>query len=503
MSTPTPQAVFSRYELASGAGGRWAGEAPDEVRGGCTDTRQLSPGCLFVALEGERFDGHAFVEEALARGAAAAMVSERWYRAAPLLPAAPSPPGRGSSPAAMGSAALGRGGLLVVKDTLASLGALARLHRRRFDLPVVGVTGSNGKTTTREMLGCIVRTRGPALVTEGNLNNEIGVPLTLLGLDAAHQHAVVELGMSHAGEIARLTALAEPRVGVVTLAGPAHLEALGSLEGVADAKAELWFGLPRDGVCVANAGDARMLERARACERPVITFAGLGGCGDVVALSLLDHGPHGMHFTLGLGQREVEVRLPLVGLHNAANAAAAAAAAMALGFGDREIALGLGQVKAVGRRLRIEELASGVLLLDDCYNANPASMAAALSTLRELAGNRRALAVLGDMLELGEEEEEAHRALGAKAAASGLSALFCFGPRTRHAAEAAREAGLAEVTHTTDVAELARAVAEALTRGDVLLVKGSRGNRLERLVEALGAPSDPLPTGSVRAVPAP
>ena len=465
--TPQVRTPFDRYELASGAGGRWAGTPPDEVEGVSTDTRQLSPGCLFVALEGERFDGHAFLEQARAGGAAAALVSERWARA-----------GRG--PAGLP--------LLVVKDTLAALGALARLHRRRFSLPVAAVTGSNGKTTTREMLGCIARARGPALVTEGNLNNEVGVPLTLLGLGAEHAHAVVELGMNHAGEIARLTALCEPRVGVVTLAGPAHLEALGSVEGVADAKAELWFGLPADGVCVANAGDARMLRRARACGRPVITFSGLGGCGDVVALQLLEHGPQGLRFTLGLGQREVEVAFPLVGLHNAANAAAAAAAAMALGFGDREIAAGLAQVQAVGRRLRVEELASGVLLVDDCYNANPASMAAALATLRDLATGRRALAVLGDMLELGEEEQAAHRALGARAAAAGLSALLLFGPRSRHAAEAALEAGLADVFHTEDVAELTAALRARLTPGDALLVKGSRGNRLERVVEALGLP---------------
>jgi UDP-N-acetylmuramoyl-tripeptide--D-alanyl-D-alanine ligase len=394
--------------------------------------------------------------------------------------------------AARGASAEGAGlPLLAVRDTLAALGMLARFHRRRFDIPVVGVTGSNGKTTTRQMLGHVLRTRGPALVTEGNLNNEVGVPLTLLGLSPEHRRAAVEMGMNHAGEIARLAAIAEPQVAVVTMAGPGHVEYFGTVDGVADAKAELYFALPPGGIAVANADDARMLRRAQAAGRALITFGvGRGRKGDVVVLEVLEHGPHGLRFTLGLGQKEVEIRLPLVGAHNAANAAAAAAAAMALGFSDREIAQGLREVQPVGRRLRIEELASGVTLVDDCYNANPASMTAALRTLAALAGSaRRAVAVLGDMLELGPMEREAHRALGEEAAGV-VRLLFSFGPRSKETAEAARAAGLADTFHTEDMPALVELVRARLSPHDVLLVKGSRGNRLERLVEALG--SQPL-----------
>jgi UDP-N-acetylmuramoyl-tripeptide--D-alanyl-D-alanine ligase len=456
---------FTKDELADAAGGRWIGTAPEAVEGVSTDTRTIAPGALFVALRGERFDAHAFLGEAAAKGAAAAVVLEERAADASLLPR------------------------LAVRDTLAALGAIARLHRRRFRIPVVGVTGSNGKTTTREMLAAILATRGKVLRSEGNLNNEVGVPLTLFGLEAAHSAAVIEMGMSHPGEIARLAAIAEPQVGVVTLAAPAHLEGLGTVDAVADAKAELYLGLPESGVAIANADDARMLKRSQASGRRMITFSAAGGRrGDVVVLEIVSQGAGGLRFVLGIGNREVPVHIPgLVGAHNAANAAAAAAAAIALGCTDREIAAGLSAVKAVGRRLRLEALPSGVQLVDDCYNANPASMSAALRTLGDLARSSggRPVAALGDMLELGPSEGEAHRALGAEAAAAGVRALAAFGPRSRATAEAARTAGLADAFHTEDVGELVRWAKRTLARGDVLLVKGSRGMKLERLVEEL------------------
>ncbi|HZZ83838.1 MAG TPA: UDP-N-acetylmuramoyl-tripeptide--D-alanyl-D-alanine ligase [Anaeromyxobacteraceae bacterium] len=475
---------FTSDELAAATGGRFPGARPAGVDGVSTDTRTLAPGSCFVALRGERFDGHDHVAAALAGGAACAVVEEG--RAAEL-GAALARLDRGN-----GSPGLADAGfpLLAVKDTLAALGALARFHRRRFRLPVVGVTGSNGKTTTREMVAAILATRGPVLKTEGNLNNEVGVPLTLFGLREEHHAAVIEMGMSHPGEIRRLCCIAEPHVGIVTNAGAAHLEGLGSVEGVADAKAELYAGLPPGGIAVANADDARMLKRAQASGKRVLTFAsGRGRRGDVVALDVLSHAPEGLAFTLAIGNRELEVKLPLVGLHNLANAAAAAAAAVALGCTDREIVRGLAEVRPVGRRLRLELLPSGVLLVDDCYNANPASMAAALDTLSQLARERggRAVAALGDMLELGPAEEESHRALGAQATAAGVKVLAAFGPRTRATLAAARAAGLPEADsfHTEDLPELARFVRARLAPGDVLLVKGSRGNKLERLVEAI------------------
>ena len=456
---------FTAAELAEATGGRWLEPPPASLAGVATDTRAPAPGALFVALRGERFDAHAFLGQAARSGAAAALVSD----------------------AAAPAAGLPR---LLVSDTLAALGAVARHHRRRFDLPVVAVTGSNGKTTTREMVAAILATRGPVLKTEGNLNNEVGVPLTLLGLRAEHRAAVVEMGMNHPGEIARLAAIALPQVGLVTNAAPAHLEGLGTVDGVADAKAELYQGLPGGGVAIANADDPRMLRRALASGRRVLTFAMAGSQrGDVVVLEVLAQDAGGLRFLLGVGQRELEVTLPLVGVHNAANAAAAACAAVALGCTDREIVRGLAGVQPVGRRLRLERLAGEVLLVDDCYNANPLSMEAALATLQAMARAEggRALAVLGDMLELGPGELELHRGVGAAAARAGLDGLYAFGPRSASLAEGARQAGLpaAAIFHTEDLEALTAQVRARLAPRDVLLVKASRGMKLERLVEAL------------------
>ncbi len=456
---------FTADELHLATGGRWSGSPPREVEGISTDTRTLAPGAAFVALAGESFDGHAFLAEAARKGAAAAVVSVARLADVPAgLPA------------------------LAVEDTLAALGAIARHHRRRFPVPVVGVTGSNGKTTTREMIAAILATRGPVLRTEGNLNNEVGVPLTLLRLGAEHRAAVIEMGMNHAGEIARLAAIAEPGVGVVTNASAAHLHGLGTVDAVADAKAELWRGLPPSGIAVAGLDDRRLLARAEKTGRRLVTFSARADApADVVLLDVLHHGEDGLDFRLGIGTKEVRVRTPLVGRHNAVNAAAAAAATLALGCTDREIVAGLAAVRPVGRRLRLERLPGGALLVDDCYNANPASMTAALATLRPLAGAGRILAALGDMLELGAAEAEAHRELGREAAAAGLAALATFGPRSRLVHEAALAAGqdASQAFHTEDPAALAAWVRERLRPGDVLLVKASRGMRLERLVEAL------------------
>ena len=458
-------ATFSPEVLAQATGGRWIDAPPGEISGVSTDTRAIAPGNLFVALRGERFDGHDFLPEAAARGARAAVV-ERAQGATP----GPLP-------------------RLLVEDTLRALGAAARFHRRRFSIPVVGVTGSNGKTTTREMIAAILATMGPVLRNEGNLNNEVGVPLTLFRLSGEHRFAVIEMGMNHPGEIARLAAIAEPRVGVVTLAAPAHLEGLGTTEAVADAKAELYEGLPDDGIAVANADDPRLLKRALASGRRLLTFtAGPERRGDVAVLETVSRGADGLRAVLGIGNRAVPVHMPaLVGAHNALNAAAAAATAVALGATDREIARGLYEVRPVGRRLRLETLPSGLCLLDDCYNANPASMSAALRTLSDLAEGREKAAVLGDMLELGTFEEEAHRALGEEAARAGVRHLAAFGPRSRLTARSARAAGL-DAFHTEDIDELAGWVKAALVPPAVLLVKGSRGMKLERLVEALRRP---------------
>ena len=473
-------AHFTERDVLEATGGRLVRPGARPVFDGVsTDTRTVTPGALFVALKGDRFDAHDFLADAFAKGAAGAVVRR-------------------------GSAAPDGGALVEVDDTLAALGALARFHRARFAIPVGAVAGSNGKTTAKEMVAAILRTRGPALATEGNLNNEVGVPLTLLRLAEEHRAAVVELGMSGPGELARLTAMARPDAGVVTLVAEEHLEFLKDLDGVAEAEGELYAGLRPGAVAVVNADDPRCVAQAARAGAGVrrISFGKSPGA-DVRLVEVTSRGTEGMEICLegeeGEGdagadqlrrgsnrqRSRVEVRLGFVGEHNAMNAAAAAALAVSLSFSFEEIAAGLSAARPYAHRSRILETAGGLTLLDDCYNANPSSMAAALRMLRSVAGRGRAVAVLGDMLELGAGEEAEHRALGGRAAES-ADLLAFFGPRSAAAFEAAK-GGRTEAAHFLEIEPLLGWLRPRLRPGDSVLVKGSRGMRLERVVDALAA----------------
>lgn len=392
--------------------------------------------------------------------------------------------------------------LFEVGDTLRGLGALAGFHRGRFRIPVGAVAGSNGKTTTKEMLAAILRTRGPALATEGNLNNEVGVPLTLLRLAAEHRAAVLELGMSEPGELQRLTEMAKPDAGVVTLVAAEHLESLKDLDGVAEAEGELYRGLLPGSVAVVNADDARCVAQAERVASGVRkVFFGKSALADVRLLESTSLGIEGQKILLegeewnarpGRGVRgvnlqrsRVEVTLGFVGEHNAMNAAAAAATALALSYTFEEIARGLSSARPYLHRSRIVPGAGGITILDDCYNASPASMEAALATLAGLraGGSGRAVAVLGDMLELGSFEEEAHRTLGRRARESGVALAAFYGPRSSLAFKEFSSSS----AHFTEIEPLLAWLRPRLAPGDVLLVKGSRGMKLERVVDALAA----------------
>jgi UDP-N-acetylmuramoyl-tripeptide--D-alanyl-D-alanine ligase len=434
-----------------------------------------------VALKGDRFDGHAFLAEAAAKGAAGAVVR----RGAPAVSGLP---------------------LFEVDDTLRALGALAGFHRRRFSIPVGAVAGSNGKTTTKEMVGAILRTRGPALATEGNLNNEVGVPLTLLRLSEEHRSAVLELGMSAPGELARLTAMARPDVAVVTLVAPEHLEFLKDLGGVAEAEGEVYRGLLPGSVAVVNADDARCVAQAeRAASGVGKMFFGKSAKADVRLLRATALGVEGQEICLegeeeegggGAGRlrlggklqlRRITVRLGFVGEHNAMNAAAAAAVALSLSYSFEEIFRGLSAAKPYAHRSRVVAGLGGITILDDCYNASPASMEAALATLAELkkSGPGQAVAVLGDMLELGEAEQSAHRELGRSAQGRVDVAAF-FGPRSLHSFEEFSSlSSSSSSAHFTEIEPLLAWLKARLAPGDVLLVKGSRGMKLECVVDAL------------------
>lgn len=421
-----------------------------------TDTRTLRPGELFVALRGPNFDGHAFVPRAAERGAAAAVVEH---------------PLAGSLP------------LLQVADSLVALGAVAAEWRGRFELPVLAVTGSFGKTTVKEMMAAIAATRGDVLASRGNLNNEIGLPLTLFGLDPAHRAAVLELGANHAGEIARLAAISRPSVGVVTAAGPVHLEGFGSLEGVARAKGELYAGLPGDGVAIINQDDAfASLWREMAGTRRCVSFglkADAEFRAEQISQSLDAAGPL-LEFRLVTPDGAADARLALPGRHNALNALAAAAATWAAGWSLDEIVAGLARVAGVQGRMSLRKSHSGALLIDDTYNASPVALQAAIEYATALPGET--WLVLGDMRELGAASAELHAAAGRLARERGITRLYAIGPESAAAAEA-----FGTAQHFSEIAELASALERDLPPGVNLLVKGSRSMRLETLIERLVA----------------
>ena len=420
-----------------------------------TDSRSLPPGALFAALRGERFDGHEFAAAAAERGACGLLVEHALPLSLPQV---------------------------VVHDTLQALTACARAQRRAFRGPVVGVTGSNGKTTTKEMLGAILGRLGRCLVTKGNLNNHIGVPLTLLGLGAEHRLAVIEMGANHRGEIAHLASIAEPTVGLVTNAAPAHLEGFGSLEGVAAGKGELFAGLRPEGIAVVNADD-RFADtwRAVAAGKKLVTF-GLEQPADFSARDVrasVDDGAPRLEFTLVSPAGHERTRLALAGMHNLLNALGAAAAAHAAGASIQDIALGLGAVKPVKGRLEFRPAINGALLVDDSYNANPGSLRAGLDAFRAAGGTR--WLVLGDMMELGASSDDLHAEVGRYAKSSGISRLLAFGSRARAAADAFGEGG----SWFDDIDQLIATARKSLAPGVVVLVKGSRANRLERVTAAL------------------
>ena len=438
-------------EAAATLGLRAVGEDV-AFHGAGTDSRTISPGALFVAVRGPNFDGHDFVEGACRRGAAAALVERAPDVSIPYV---------------------------LARDSVRAFGQLAAAWRNRFrDLVLVGITGSNGKTTVKEMVAAILRIRGPVSATRGNLNNEIGVPLTLCELDDEHRAAVVELGANHRGEIAALTTLSRPSVGAITQCAPAHLEGFGSIEGVARAKGELFEHLPRDAAAVVNADDPYAgLWREMAGGRHCISF-GTGATADVRVRAA--HAPEpGGRVSLDTPVGVVEVELALPGAHNALNAGAAAAAAVAAGAGRDAVRDGLAAVRPAKGRLESKRGPRGAEIIDDTYNANPASLRAGLGVLGAKPSPR--WLVLGDMAELGPDAASLHADAGRCARRHGVERLLVVGELS---VEAARAFG-GGATHFEDCAELVERLREELPDGATVLVKGSRSMAMERVVDAI------------------
>lgn len=427
-----------------------------------TDSRRLKKDSLFFALQGPQFDGHDFVTQALRHGAVGAVVSKgRRIAAQP------------------------QRWLFAVDDPLHALGDTAALWRRHFDIPVIGITGSNGKTTTKEMVAHLLATQLRVLKTEGNFNNLIGLPLTLDRLNRRHQAVVLEMGMSAPGEIARLCEIAAPRIGVITNIARAHLAGLGSLNAVAKAKGEILQGLPTEGLAVLNADDDRVEQLAKRCRVPILRY-GFSARADVRAYRFSSHHKQGCHFEVsGLGRR-VRIHLNLPGRHNVSNALAAMAVAHYCGIPTESMAKGLRHITIPRGRLQRLTLA-GATILNDSYNANPDSVIQSLEVLQSFPRRRRKIAVLGDMLELGRISREAHREVGAAAAQAGVDELIIVGHWASAVAAGAQNGGLrAARIHLCDgTAQAAECVKSLLKRGDVVLLKASRAMKLEEIIKAL------------------
>ncbi|MGE0029528.1 MAG: UDP-N-acetylmuramoyl-tripeptide--D-alanyl-D-alanine ligase [Steroidobacteraceae bacterium] len=452
-------------EVVAAAGGRLAG-ADAGFSGVSIDTRTLERGQLFFALSGPRFDGHAFLQAAAEKGAAAAVVERASEHGLPQV---------------------------VVQDVQAALTALAGAWRRQCKALVLGVGGSNGKTTTKELLASILAQAGPTLATRGNLNNHIGVPLTLLSLEPSHRYAVIEMGANHPGEIAALAALAAPSIALVTNAGDEHLEGFGDLSGVARAEGEMYAALPPDGTAVINADDPfHGLWRTMARTARVLHF-GIESPAEARATAIqgrIEAGAFATAFTLTLAGEQARVRLALAGRHNVLNALGAAAAAHAAGVGLAAIVAGLERMHPVGGRLQLKAGPRGSWLIDDSYNANPSSVRAGIDVLCSLPGEH--WLVLGEMAELGNQTESSHIGVGDYARRAGITRVFAMGDSARHAVAAYGT----RANWYADAASLAQAVAADIDSGVTVLIKGSRVNRLERVVDRLLAPPQAAGNGN-------
>ena len=432
-----------------------------------TDTRKIVPGALFVALKGERFNGEDFADQAIEQGAAGVLVGSQFQQ-----------------PADEFGATI----IKAVTDTQLAYQQLAAFWRRKFDIPVIAITGSNGKTTTKDMTAAVLSARFPVLKTQGNFNNEIGMPYTLLQMNDMHRAAVVEIGMRGLGQIASLAPFAAPEIGIVTNVGETHIELLGSIENIAKAKAELVEAIPAGGTVILNNDNpytAAMKAKAKEGVR-VVTF-GIDQDADIKAAALISHdGKTFFQCRIGRDGEQKQLSIPMLGRHNVSNALAAVAAGYVLGLTVEQIAQGLESLEMTGMRFECRRIGA-YNIINDAYNASPMSMEASLATLKELTTDKgkRAIAVRGDMLELGHVAVPAHQKVGQQAADAGVCGLVTLGEMGREIAKGAKEAGLAAVYSYDTHEEAAAKLRELLQPEDTVLFKGSRGMKMETIIDLL------------------
>ena len=456
--------IFSLEDvLRATAGILVSGKPENTFYGISTDSRLVNKGNLFVALKGDKFDGHDFMRTALDQGAAGVLVQDE---------------GKISKTLADKTIAV-----IKVADTLTALGDLAHEWRKRFFIPVIGLTGSSGKTTTKEMVAAIIGRKKNILKTEGNLNNLIGLPQTIFRLTKEHELVILEMGTNTRGEIKRLTQIAVPDIGLITNVGPAHLAGFGSIDVVMEEKNDLFLNMPSSGIAVINLDDKAVTNAAERWNGRRITFS-MSPNADVTVKDVEKNGVKGVRFNLVVGGSTQKVEMKIAGLHHVYNAMAAAAAAFAVGIDQKTIAEGLAAFRPFSGRMEMIRLHNGAFLLDDSYNANPASVREALMTLKDLKIHHNGYVFLGDMLELGEEAGEMHRKIGMLIATIGVNALFLQGDFSATTAAGATEGGLSpqNIFFLSDTEKGIVYLKEHLKKGDWILVKGSRRMKMEKIV---------------------
>ena len=479
-------------EILAATGGRIAREAKQNLFGEVvTDSSKVKKGSVFVALKGERLNGHRFVPEALKRGAACVIVHRNVPGSIKLTTGGAD--SRATACRAPTTGGVTSSGVTVVRveDTLKALGDLAHYRRQKFAPKVIAITGSNGKTTTKEMAAAIFdeavlngrRLRGKVLKTEGNFNNLVGLPLTLLRLRPSHKVAIVEIGTNRPGEVQRLAEIAAPDMGIITAVSAAHLEGLNSLAGVAREKGELFRNLRRGGAIAVNLDDPRVRRLGAKFNGRKISY---GKRGSVRAEGVRPVDAQGTRFMLCAGSRRCPVRLRYLGRHNVSNAVGAAALALGLGASLAAIRRGLEKAEPYAMRMEADSW-RGAGIINDAYNANPASMEAALKTLAAMGGKGEKIAVLGDMFELGKASGREHRELGKRVAKERVDRLYLLGPQAALVKAGARSGGMGEekIIIGKDQGAVARHLRGHVKKGDWLLIKGSRGMKMERVLDAL------------------
>lgn len=439
-------------EIAEAVGGK----SPIEGRINCisTDTRDLPKGCLFVALKGENFDGNDFAAKAVQQGAVAAVTDRE-------IPGTPC---------------------IVVQDTGIAYLQIAKHYRKKFNPILVGITGSVGKTTTKEMTALVLSSKYKTLKTEGNFNNQVGMPRTLLNLDSSYEAAVIEMGTSHFGEISRLSKTALPRIGVITNIGYSHIENLKSQEGILRAKLEILDGMAENAPLVLNADDEHLANYMKKTDRRIVSYGIKNPSADVRAEGIIERKGESL-FTISTESGKTEIMLPVSGEHNVMNALAAFAVGKLAGVNSTDIADSFLKYKPAAMRQNIVKMGEQTVIFD-CYNASPDSMKASLNVLRGLDVKGRKIAVLGDMFELGAMSKQLHTLVGDMAAQSGVNKLFCYGKNSVYIAKRAALLGV-DVFHTNDPDQLCDRICKYIKSNDAILFKASRGMHLEKIVDRI------------------